>query len=126
MNIADALFEYEAGKLAPEEVVALFQELVNNMIARMVEEDRIDGPAHDHDCGECVFVGGDAPVDGEKPVNQVDMWIHLHDNHGGGPSLIRRYSSDPPDYSSVPLNAGGTIPRYARVAEAARRAGLLD
>jgi hypothetical protein len=60
----------------------------------------LEPPAHEHDCRMCTYVGPDSPQPGEPRVNQVDMWIC-------GNSLIRRYSSDPPDYGA----SGQTYPQ---------------
>lgn len=71
-------------------------------------------PAHKHDCRACLFVGADTPQKGERRVNRVDMWIHP--NRSGMHTLIRRYSSDPPDYASMTFCAVEPLPaKYQRV-----------
>ncbi len=79
---------------------------------------------HTHDCEDCIFVGGDGPQPGEPRVNQVDMYVHLHAKPFGT-TLIRRYSSDGPEYASMPVGMGAErIEKYSRVAYAARAMGL--
>lgn len=79
----------------------------------------MDTPAHEHDCSECVFVGGDAPQVGEPRVNQVDMYV----SECSYP--LRRYSSRPDDYACLPLEAASQIEKYQRVIAAAKAMGVL-
>lgn len=65
------------------------------------------GPAYKHDCTECRFVGHDYPQRGEPPVNVVDMYVCRT-------SVIRRYSSKPSDYGSIPVNLDPMPERYRR------------
>jgi hypothetical protein len=83
--------------------------------------DDVGEPAYEHDCADCRFVGTDHPVAGEPAVNQVDMYVHVSPQHY---TLIRRYSSDPPNYGSWEY-PGHMTPRYQRVLDAGRRAGII-
>jgi hypothetical protein len=59
-------------------------------------------PIYEHDCSNCRYIGTDEPRSHNEKVsscNGVDMYVC-----GSGPlmSVIRRRSSDGPDYSSAP------------------------
>jgi hypothetical protein len=82
-------------------------------------------PAYEHDCDDCIFVGGESPRHGEPQCNVVDMYVHVRRN---SLCLIRRYSSHGWDYGAFDtLGMGPTfsipiIPeRYRAVLEAYRQ-----
>ena len=62
-------------------------------------------PTHQHDCKRCVFVGTlDIEATGEDGAltNLVgDVYVCPSDRHE--PTILLRYSDDPPDYSSFEL-----------------------
>ena len=62
-------------------------------------------PTHQHDCKRCVFVGTlDIEATGEDGAltNRVgDVYVCPSDRHD--PTILLRYSDDPPDYSSFEL-----------------------
>ena len=85
----------------------------------------MEQPVHQHDCDICVFVGADTPQPGEPRVNQVDMYVHPS-AHIYNRSLIRRYSSSGPDYTSIPeCMVQDNNEKFLRVVEAARMIGVL-
>jgi hypothetical protein len=59
---------------------------------------KLSEPIYEHDCTTCLYLGSDAALQGDRLVNQVDVYIHL--NPSGNHTIIRRYSSHPPDYVS--------------------------
>ena len=63
-------------------------------------------PVYEHDCDHCIYLGSDHPRGGERQVNAVDLYYH---DTPSGPTLIRRYSSDGPDYSAVPHLCAETL-----------------
>ena len=71
-----------------------------------------DGPAYTHDCATCRFIGT-IPT----RTDPVDVWFHDADEGEG--TLIIRFSSDGPDYSSMP-------PSYWRRALANREHSRKD
>jgi hypothetical protein len=61
------------------------------------------GPAYEHDCDRCVFLGQDIPRGSiERTANVVDLYYcpENPDWKGVSGSLIRRHASDGPEYSS--------------------------
>lgn len=69
-------------------------------------------PRFEHDCTECRYLGY---------TEKADLyWCP----QGGYPTVIARYSSDPPDYSSG-LAFVGSIPDITEAAARARVKGLL-
>lgn len=54
-------------------------------------------PRHQHDCDACRFVGMEGPV---------DVYVC-------GESIIRRFGSDGPDYSSFPMGIARQVPDFA-------------
>lgn len=54
-------------------------------------------PVYQHDCDECHFILTDETRSGEPRTNAVDVWLHEHKNRV---VLIRRFSSEPADYSA--------------------------
>ena len=85
--------------------------------------DEIGEPAYEHDCAECQFVGTDHAVPGEPQTNQVDMYVHPSPNRREW-TLLRRYSSEPSNNGTVTY-PGHMSPRYQRVLDAGRRAGII-
>ena len=81
-----------------------------------------EGPAFEHDCPQCVFVGADHPQQGEPRVNQIDMYVHRSPSHT---ILIRRYGSEPSNYSSQEMS-DRISPKYQRVWDAARQLKLSE
>ena len=88
-------------------------------------------PTHTHDCKACNYLGtivGQTPDVAGKPV---DLY-HCKNSIGSGEdgSVIARFSSDGPDYSSVPLDLiKGRAPGFHRPelhAAAALAVGWVD
>lgn len=65
--------------------------------------DDAPGPRFDHDCSSCVFLGHHTIDD-----VSIDLYVcpPVGPCHWTG-SALARYSSDPPDYSSVPIDITG-------------------
>jgi hypothetical protein len=57
-------------------------------------------PIHTHDCEVCQFLATVAPLPGEPRTNGVDLYICRRALIGDF-TLIRRYSSDPPNYGCL-------------------------
>ena len=58
---------------------------------------QIVAPRYSHDCDCCRFVGFDGDAD-----------VYMH-----GETVIRRFSSDGPDYASFPMGIAKQVPAYA-------------
>lgn len=62
-------------------------------------------PKYQHDCKRCVFVGPleleGSGEDGDMSPRIGDVYVCPSDRHD--PTILLRYSDDPPDYSSYEL-----------------------
>lgn len=54
----------------------------------------------EHDCNVCRFVG---------QLGREDVWVHERPD-GADNTLIRRWGSDGPEYSSLPIEMVGQLP----------------
>lgn len=89
------------------------------------DDDFENKPVHEHDCKHCVFMGHDAPIRRyEGNSNIVDMYIHYHPKERKYDSIIRRYGSNPGDYSSFTRNHAERMDKYQPVLNAEKRRRL--
>jgi len=76
------------------------------------------GPRFQHDCSSCSFLGRQS-----TPQGDVDLYVHT--GTGFSESVIARYSSDGPDYSSGLVFAYGRIPLLTEARKRAQALGLI-
>lgn len=75
---------------------------------------------YEHDgCDGCVFLGGMEAVEGLRPA--LDLWFCPQG--GSLPTVIARFSDDPPDYES---GIHGNSEPLIEARRRARERGLLD
>jgi len=90
-------FDLEGGKVHDESRILTFSQFLEN-----TKEWHKEGPVHDHDCTACEYLGTDIPRHpNERQSNAVDMYVHK--NPSGIWTVLRRYSSDGPQYSSTDI-----------------------
>lgn len=77
------------------------------------------GPVYQHDCSCCIFLGRQS-----TPHGEVDLYVHP--DIGFSRSVIARYSSDGPEYSSGLVFSYGRIPPLTEARRRAQALGLLD
>jgi len=77
------------------------------------------GPLHQHDCSCCIFLGRKA-----TPQGEVDLYAHT--GTGFSQTVIARYSSDGPKYSSGLVLSYGRIPLLTEARKRAHVLGVLE
>lgn len=82
-----------------------------------------DYPAYTHDCLACHFLGQDSWQPGEPQCNIVDLYICNQARTRSLYALIRRYSSDPPNYGAQLLDNHSA--RYDIVVKLAKEQGYI-
>lgn len=80
-------------------------------------------PQYQHDCSSCIFLG---PY--EAGGRNYDLWVCP-----GGPDLIARFSSEGPDYGSMPADMLAQFKRsrspnaaiYVEIGKRAKARGII-